>query len=114
MPRESWCNYALGSVFDVAVDLRRSSPTFGGWFVDYSATNHRQLWIPSGLAHGFAITSDWAEVHYKTTAHYSPAFERGLRWDDPDVGIDWPLDGSPLLVQRTAGAPLLQEAEVFE
>jgi dTDP-4-dehydrorhamnose 3,5-epimerase len=105
---------ARGSVFDVAVDLRRSSPTFGGWFgIELSEANHKQLWIPTGMAHGFAITSDWAEVHYKSTAHYSRTSERGLRWDDPEVGIEWPLDTHPLLSEKDTEAPVLQDAEVF-
>ena len=87
-----------GSVFDVAVDMRRSSPAFGKWLgLELSADNKRQLWIPPGFAHGFLVTSDSAEFLYKTTDYYHPEHERSLLWNDPDVGIDWPIDGTPLL-----------------
>lgn len=89
-----------GRVFDVAVDVRRSSPTFGQWTgVDLSAENHRQLWIPEGFAHGFLVLSESADFLYKTTDYYHPASDRTLLWNDPAVGIDWPLDelgGAPL------------------
>jgi dTDP-4-dehydrorhamnose 3,5-epimerase len=114
-PQGKLVRAAVGSVFDVSVDIRRSSPTFGKWIgLELSATNQRLVWIPSGFAHGFLTTSDWAEVHYKSTGYYSPSSERGLRWDDPDVGIEWPLDGAPLLSEKDAGATGLREAEVFE
>lgn len=98
-----------GSVFDVAVDIRRDSPTFGQWVgVELSEDNHRQLWIPPGLAHGFLVTSESADFLYKTTDYYAPAAERGLRWDDPTVGIAWPLDGVQLIIaERDRQAPLL-------
>jgi dTDP-4-dehydrorhamnose 3,5-epimerase len=98
-----------GSVFDVAVDIRRDSPTFGKWVgVELSEDNHRQLWIPPGLAHGFLVTSESADLLYKTTNFYTPAAERGLRWDDPFVGITWPLDGLALNVaERDRQLPLL-------
>ena len=90
-----------GEVFDVCVDLRRSSPTFGkSVCVTLSADNHRQLWIPPGFAHGFLVTSDSADFQYKTTDYYAPAHERSLQWNDPALGIDWPLDvigGTPTL-----------------
>lgn len=103
-----------GAVFDVAVDLRKSSPTFGQWYgLELSAENKRQLWIPAGFAHGFVVTSDVAEFLYKTTDYYAPAYERSVIWNDPAVGIDWPLDGEPLLSAKDkAGVPLAQ-AEVF-
>lgn len=83
---------ALGSVFDAVVDLRRSSPTFGRWWgVELSEENHRMLWVPPGLAHGILVTSPTADFLYKCTDVYSPAHERSLAWDDPTVGIEWPL-----------------------
>jgi dTDP-4-dehydrorhamnose 3,5-epimerase len=98
-----------GSVFDVAVDVRRGSPTFGRWVgLELSAANHKQLWIPAGLAHGFLVTSDSADFLYKTTDYYEPASERALRWDDPAFGIAWPDIGeAPTLSARDAQAPLL-------
>jgi dTDP-4-dehydrorhamnose 3,5-epimerase len=98
-----------GSVFDVAVDVRRGSPTFGRWVgLELSAANHKQLWIPAGLAHGFLVTSDSADFLYKTTDYYEPASERALRWDDPAFGIVWPDIGeAPTLSARDAQAPLL-------
>jgi dTDP-4-dehydrorhamnose 3,5-epimerase len=100
---------SAGSVFDVAVDIRPGSATFGRWVgVELSATNHRQLWIPAGLAHGFLVTSDSADFLYKTTDYYAPQCEGSLRWNDPDVGIDWPLGGTaPVLSAKDADAPLL-------
>jgi dTDP-4-dehydrorhamnose 3,5-epimerase len=98
-----------GSVFDVAVDMRRDSPTYGQWAgVELSEDNHRQLWIPPGLAHGFLVTSESADFLYKTTDYYAPEAERGLRWDDPAVGIAWPLNGlQPTMAERDRQAPLL-------
>jgi dTDP-4-dehydrorhamnose 3,5-epimerase len=103
-----------GAVFDVAVDLRKSSPTFGQWYgLELSEENKRQLWIPAGFAHGFVVTSDFAEFLYKTTDYYAPAFERSVIWNDPAIGIEWPLDGEPLLSAKDkAGVPLAQ-AEVY-
>jgi len=97
-----------GSVFDVAVDLRRNSPTFGRWVgIELSAVNHKQLWIPAGLAHGFLVTSESADFLYKTTDYYEPASERALRWDDPALGIAWPDIGEPpTLSPKDAQAPL--------
>jgi len=93
----------VGEVFDVAVDIRPSSPTFGRWVgVTLSAANRRQLWIPPGLAHGYLVTSDVAEFQYKATAYYSPADEGVLAWDDHSVGIEWPLDAPPTLAPRDA------------
>jgi len=103
-----------GAVFDVAVDLRKSSPTFGQWYgLELSEENKRQLWIPAGFAHGFVVTSDFAEFLYKTTDYYAPAFERSVIWNDPAIGVAWPLDGEPLLSNKDkAGVPLAQ-AEVY-
>lgn len=103
-----------GAVFDVAVDLRKSSPTFGHWVgVVLSAENKRQLWVPPGFAHGFMVTSDSAEFLYKTTDYWAPQFERTLQWNDPAIGIEWPLEGSPLLSSKDAAGVLLADAEVF-
>jgi dTDP-4-dehydrorhamnose 3,5-epimerase len=103
-----------GEVFDVCVDLRRSSPTFGkSVSVILSAENYRQLWVPPGFAHGFLVTSDNAEFLYKTTDYYAPQFERSLLWNDPVLGIEWPLQQEPLLsVKDKAGIPLAT-ADVF-
>ena len=104
-----------GRVFDVAVDLRRDSPRFGRWAgTELSGENHRQLWIPPGFAHGFLVLSDTADFLYKTTDYYAPASEAGLAWDDPDVGIAWPLDGlTPLLADKDRQAPSLAATPGF-
>lgn len=104
-----------GEVFDVAVDLRRSSPTFGRWAgTVLSGESHRQLWIPPGFAHGFYVLSESADLLYKCTDLYAPQFDRTLQWDDPEVGVEWPLSGSPPLLSAKdqAGTPL-QSAEVY-
>ncbi len=106
----------VGEVFDVVVDMRRQSPTFGQHVgVLLSAANKRMLWVPEGFAHGFLVTSDHAEFLYKTTDYYAPQFERSLRWNDPALAIAWPLDdvGEPQLKPADAGAPLLAAADVF-
>jgi dTDP-4-dehydrorhamnose 3,5-epimerase len=99
-----------GSVFDVAADTRPGSPTFGRWVgVELSGANHRQMWIPAGLAHGFLVTSDSADFLYKTTDYYRPESEGSVRWDDPDLAIAWPLDGiTPALSAKDAAAPRLR------
>ena len=104
-----------GGVFDVAVDIRRSSSTFGAWFgIELTAENHRQLWIPVGFAHGFLTLTEGAELLYKTTDYYDPAAERSILWDDPEIGIDWPVGGEPPLVSaKDALAQPLANAEVF-
>ena len=87
-----------GEVFDVAVDVRLDSPTFGQWVgAHLSAANKHQLWVPEGYAHGFVVLSEFAEFLYKTTDYYAPQFECSIAWDDPDIGIDWPLDEAPIL-----------------
>ncbi|ABB58128.1 dTDP-4-dehydrorhamnose 3,5-epimerase [Synechococcus elongatus] len=106
----------VGEIFDVAVDLRQSSPQFGQWVGErLSADNHRQLWVPPGFAHGFLVLSESAEVLYKTTDYYAPTHERSLRWDDPAIAIDWPLAAGqqPQLSAKDAAAVNLLEAEVF-
>ena len=103
-----------GKVFDVAVDIRRSSPHFGQWVgVHLSADNKRQLWVPPGFAHGFAVLSASAEFLYKTTDYYAPAHERCIVWNDPDLAIAWPLQAPPVLASKDANAPILAQAEVF-
>ncbi len=105
-----------GEIFDVAVDLRRGSPTFGKWEGDVlSAENKRQLWIPEGFAHGFLVLSDAAEVLYKTTDSYHPESEHCIRWDDPALGVDWPLAGAtPVVSHRDAAGKPFPEARIFE
>lgn len=104
-----------GAVFDVVVDLRKSSPTFGNWFgVELSAENKRQLWIPEGFAHGFMVTSESAEFLYKTTDYWAPQYERSILWNDPAIGIDWPLEGEPLLSGKDKLGTLLADADVFD
>jgi dTDP-4-dehydrorhamnose 3,5-epimerase len=103
-----------GAVYDVAVDLRKSSPSFGQWFgAELSADNKRQMWIPAGFAHGFVVTSEHAEFLYKTTDYWAPEHERALLWNDPAIGISWPLDVTPLLSAKDQAASLLADAEVF-
>jgi dTDP-4-dehydrorhamnose 3,5-epimerase len=104
-----------GEVFDVAVDMRRSSPTFGKWEgVVLSAENKRQLWIPPGFAHGFLVTSENAEFLYKTTDYWYPEFERSLLWNDPTVGVQWPLDTAPLLANKDVAGKVWSEAPSFQ
>ncbi|GIZ51618.1 dTDP-4-dehydrorhamnose 3,5-epimerase [Noviherbaspirillum aridicola] len=103
-----------GEIFDVAVDIRSKSPTYGKWFgTRLSAANRRQLWLPPGFAHGFLVLSDAAEVLYKCTEYYAPAHEAGIRWDDPGIGIAWPLTGPPVLSAKDRNAPQLSVAEAF-
>lgn len=104
-----------GEVFDVSVDLRRNSPTFGKWTgVVLSAENKRQLWIPPGFGHGFVVTSESAEFLYKTTDYWYPEHERTLFWNDPALGIQWPLTGEPKLAAKDAAGKPLAEADTFD
>lgn len=113
-PQGKLVRATVGEVFDVAVDLRRKSPTFGRWVgTTLSAENKRQFWVPEGFAHGFVVLSDFAEFQYKTTDYYHPESERVILWNDPDLGIDWPIDGSPILAKKDAAAPPFREAETF-
>lgn len=113
-PQGKLVRVTQGEVFDVAVDLRSSSPQFGKWVgVVLSADNKRQLWVPPGFAHGFVVTSDSAEFLYKTTDYWYPEFERSLLWNDPAVGVQWPLEGQPQLAAKDAAGKPLAEAEVF-
>ena len=113
-PQGKLVRCVLGEIFDVAVDLRRSSPTFRHWVgARLSATNHQQLWVPAGFAHGFLTLSDQAEVLYKTSDYWSKECERAIRWDDPELAIAWPLAAlggtSPQLSEKDGDAPLLAE-----
>lgn len=113
-PQGKLVRVIAGEVFDVAVDLRKSSPHFGKWTgVNLSAANKRQLWVPPGFAHGFVVLSDSAEFLYKTTDYWAPEHERCLQWDDPAIGILWPLQGSPTLSAKDQQGKLLNDAEVF-
>lgn len=106
----------VGEVFDVAVDIRRGSPTFGRWVGEYlSADNKHQLWVPPGFAHGFYVTTDMAEVQYKCTDYYAPEHERCIRWDDPDLAIEWPIapGAAPVLSAKDAAGRRLGDAELF-
>lgn len=104
-----------GEVFDVAVDIRKSSPTFGRWVGEIlSSEKKQQLWIPEGFAHGFITISETAEFLYKTTDYYAPECERSIRWDDASIGIEWPTDLTPLVSPKDAEASDLQSTEVFE
>jgi dTDP-4-dehydrorhamnose 3,5-epimerase len=105
-----------GAVFDVAVDMRKSSPTFGQWVGEVlSAENKRQLWVPEGFAHGFYVMTETAELVYKCTDYYAPEFERSLKWNDPEVGIDWPLvEGiKPLLSEKDKNGQAFAAADTF-
>ena len=104
-----------GEILDVAVDLRRSSSTFGGWeAVLLSGENKRMLWIPEGFAHGFRVISEKAQVLYKATDYYAPEHERTLAWDDPDLKIDWTLEGEPIISAKDQRGVALRDAETFE
>jgi dTDP-4-dehydrorhamnose 3,5-epimerase len=116
-PQGKLVSVLVGKIFDVAVDLRRSSPTFGKWVGEYlCAEDRRQMWVPAGFAHGFYVVSPWAEVAYKVTDFYSPESERTLRWDDPAVAVQWPLagNGPPTLSPKDAQGRSLGEAELFD
>jgi dTDP-4-dehydrorhamnose 3,5-epimerase len=114
-PQGKLVRCVVGEVFDVAVDLRRSSPTFGQWVgMHLSASNKRQFWVPEGFAHGFLVLSDAAEFLYKTTDYYAPKYERSILWNDPYLGIGWPIEGEPVLSRKDAEAPPFKDAEYFE
>ena len=115
-PQGKLVRCTAGEVFDVAVDLRRSSPHFGKWFgTRLDAVSHRQLWIPPGFGHGFCVLSDSADFLYKTTEYWYPEGDRSLAWNDPEVGIDWPLGGeAPTLAAKDAAAPRLRDADLYD
>ena len=113
-PQGKLVRVVAGEVFDVAVDLRKSSPTFGQWVgAKLSAENKNQLWIPEGFGHGFVVLSEIAEFLYKTTDYYAPEYERSLLWDDPSIGIDWKFNGEIKLSAKDASAKNLSQAETF-
>ncbi|QXI39813.1 dTDP-4-dehydrorhamnose 3,5-epimerase [Pseudomonas xantholysinigenes] len=114
-PQGKLVRVVQGEVFDVAVDIRRGSPTFGQWVgAHLSAENKRQLWVPEGFAHGFVVLSETAEFLYKTTDYYAPTHERCIAWNDPDIAIEWPFAGEPQLSGKDQQGKLLAEADVFE
>jgi len=113
-PQGKLVRVVSGRVFDVAIDLRKSSPAFGRWTgAELSADNRRQLWIPAGFAHGFLVLSDSADFLYKTTDYYAPEHERSVAWNDPVIGIDWPAEVVPVLSAKDKAGVPLHEAEVF-
>ena len=113
-PQGKLVRVAAGEVYDVAVDLRRSSATFGKWVgFHMDASSKRMAWIPPGFAHGFLVLSEYAEFLYKTTDYYAPEHERTLRWNDPRLGVAWPLRDAPILSAKDAAAPGLAEAELY-
>ena len=113
-PQGKLVRVVAGEVFDVAVDIRKNSATFGHWVgVILSAENKRQLWVPPGFAHGFVVTSESAEFLYKTTDYWAPEHERSILWNDPAIGIEWPLQEAPMLSGKDQVGKLLADAEVF-
>ncbi len=114
-PQAKLVRVIVGKIFDIAVDVRKSSPSFGQWVgYELSAENKYQMWIPPGFAHGFLVLSDTAEVIYKTTDYYAPAGDRTILWNDPDIAIDWPLKSSPILSAKDSHGQLLKTAELYE
>lgn len=110
-PQGKLVRAVAGSIYDVAVDIRDGSPTFGKWFgIELSADNKKQLWIPPGLAHGFLVTSDSADVLYKTTDYWAPTHERTILWSDPTLAIQWPLAGTPILSAKDQAGLSLENA----
>jgi dTDP-4-dehydrorhamnose 3,5-epimerase len=115
-PQGKLVRVSRGEAFDVAVDIRRSSPRFGQWVgVLLSDSNHHMLWVPPGFAHGYLALSAEVDFLYKCTDYYAPRFERAIRWNDPDLGIQWPLpaDAAPIVSSRDGAAALLRDADVF-
>lgn len=113
-PQGKLVRCTAGRIFDVVVDIRRSSPGFGRWWgIELDAQGNEQLWVPAGFAHGFLALEDGSEVQYKVTDYWDPAGERCIRWDDPDLAIDWPLQGRPIVSAKDAAGSLFRDAEVF-
>jgi dTDP-4-dehydrorhamnose 3,5-epimerase len=115
-PQGKLMRVIAGEIFDVAVDIRKNSPTFGNWVGDYlSAENRKMLWVPPGFAHGFYVTSASAEVIYKATDYYAPQWERSILWNDPALNIDWPIHGEgPTLSSKDVVGELFSVAEIYE
>jgi len=114
-PQGKLVRVIAGQVFDVAVDLRKNSPTFGKWVGEFlSAENKKQLWVPEGFAHGFVVVSDYAEFLYKATDYYAPQYERSVLWSDSAIGIQWPIVHEPMLSAKDIAANLLSDAEVYD
>ena len=114
-PQGKLVRVVRGAVFDVAVDIRKTSPTFGQWVgIELTEDNCRQLWVPSRFAHGFLVLTEQADILYKTTEYYAPEYERCIRWDDPEIGIDWPINDEPVLSAKDIKGAELHNAEVFE
>ncbi len=115
-PQGKLIRVIAGEIFDVAVDIRKNSPTFGNWVGDYlSAENKKMLWIPTGFAHGFYVTSPEAEVLYKSTDYYAPQWERTIAWNEPTIHIEWPLeDTTPILSPKDTSGKLLADADLFK
>ena len=113
-PQGKLVRVVQGAVYDVAVDLRKSSPTFGEWVgKELNESNHRQLWVPAGFAHGFVVLSNSAEFLYKTTDYYAPKFERSILWNDSDIGINWPINYKPQLSEKDKDGVEFKSAEWF-
>lgn len=113
-PQGKLVRVIVGEVFDVAVDLRKESPTLGQWVGEYlSAQNKKQLWVPAGFAHGFVVLSEQADFLYKTTNYYAPEYERCIRWDDPEIGIQWPDGMKPILSNKDEKGKSFTAAEIF-
>ncbi len=114
-PQGKLIRVVVGEVFDVAVDIRRNSPTFGKWIGErLSAENKKMLWIPKGFAHGYVVISDVAEVLYKTTDYWAPVYERCIAWNDPSLNITWPIEGEPKLSKKDQQGLSLSRAELFD
>jgi dTDP-4-dehydrorhamnose 3,5-epimerase len=114
-PQGKLVKAVVGEIFDVVVDIRKSSPTFGKWVgTTLSAENKRMLWVPKGLAHGFLVVSESTDILYQTTDYYAPQHERSMLWNDPDIGIQWPLDGEPTLSAKDRAGVRFKVAELFE
>ena len=114
-PQGKLIRVCAGEIFDVVVDIRRRSPTFGQKVaVRLNGEDHRMLWVPPGFAHGFCVLSEYADVLYKSADYYAPEHERSILWNDPDIGIDWPLTGEPILSAKDRIGKPLREAELFE
>lgn len=114
VPQGKLIRVIAGAIFDVAVDIRKSSPTFGQWVsATLSADNKHQFWIPAGFAHGFVALGDDTEILYKTTDYYAPECDRAIAWNDPELAIDWPLEGAPILSEKDLQARSFREADLF-